>query len=294
MKRFIRDLLLLAGLFVLVFGAAEAVVYRINTRIVSGYRFGPGVHTLFAGDSHTMMGIDPALLPGSANVGEVAEPAIYSYYKLKALCKNNPGIRRIYFGFSPYYLSGFHKRFISGAYAEGFAAKYFYVLPPAGQRAMLARYAVRIVPFLGDVFREGVQNARVRRNDYPFIGGYQNSFDGGTGLYRMQARLAELYPDSASCTLNASNIFYLQQLAAWCRQEGIELVVLDLPVHPYIRAHTPACIGNAYERTLQHEQLKRISFEGLALPDNCFSPDGDHLSRRGAAVVTGWLRDHGY
>jgi hypothetical protein len=86
------------------------------------------------------------------------------------------------------------------------------------------------------------------------------------------------------------NITYLQKIIELCKNENVELVVLNTPLHPYYKNKIPKKFIDKYNELIINNSLKQIDFSGLDLSDSCFIPDGDHVSERGATITSNYLQ----
>lgn len=87
---------------------------------------------------------------------------------------------------------------------------------------------------------------------------------------------------------------YLHKLVAWCRDNGVSLVLLDMPVTADLEAQYPAAFAE-YNRLLFEIEgeygltVVRAHRDAVGLEEAGFA-DTIHLNRQGAKVFSDWLR----
>ena len=97
-KRLIVAVLLLGALLLPVSWA----VRRAKTRVLASPVFvvPRNIRTLFVGDSHVEVGLDPHRWPCSANFAKSGENYFFTYHKLRHLLMRNPQIAKVVVGCS--------------------------------------------------------------------------------------------------------------------------------------------------------------------------------------------------
>lgn len=278
MKQFLKDI---AG-FTLVCAAAGAILWLVAAPLASQLRYhlGDDIHSIVIGDSHIQAAIDGRLLSNCINVGVNAEATYFSYYRIKEYLARNPQLKKVYLGFSHHNLSSYYHAFIHGAYSENIAARYFPVLPSAEQQKLLLARSYRLPIFIKDV---------IKYNLIELEYGYYNPFqDTRAADSLMDRRLQEQFyqPNGSLQPFSNTNLQALKQLKNLCDAEGIELVLLNTPVHSYYDKRIPEAYKEQYDATIDTLDVKVIDFEGLVLTDTSFTPDGDHVSSAGAQIIT--------
>jgi hypothetical protein len=87
------------------------------------------------------------------------------------------------------------------------------------------------------------------------------------------------------------NIVYLKKMMKLCKDQDIELILLDAPLHGYFIGKLPDIYIDKLNGIFLSSGLKYVNLSEIELSDSCFLPDGDHVSRKGAEIVTRFIRD---
>lgn len=229
--------------------------------------------------------INDSLLENGKNLGNTSESFYFSYYKLKLILNSNPGIKKVYLGFSYHSLSDYYDEFIYGKYSGVISPKYFFLLPLNEQAKMIGSNINDIQPFIKSVI---ITFLNMFSNEYPFSGGYKNKYsDVSAVVSSMDKRLNfQYYNGSDIKNFSSLNLMYLSKIIDLCKESNVQLIFLNTPLHSYYRSRIPAAYIDRYNEFVDSHDLKVIDFSNLDLTDNCFIPDGDHLSMEGAYRTT--------
>lgn len=244
------------------------------------YRLDADVEIVVLGDSHIQSALDIAHLEHCINLSINAESTYFSYYRLKKLLALNPNIRRVYLGFGCHNISSYYEDFIQGPYSENIASRYFPTLPIREKISFLKFSGARIPFFVKDILKYNL----LERNY-----GYHNRFDSSQAeVTMMDERLTAQYYDEEGEVLDFSgrNIEYLKKFVELCQEKEVQLILIDTPTHSYYFSKIPQVYQLKYDRLVQSSGLKRLVFPDLPLSDDCFIPDGDHLSVEGSKILT--------
>ena len=84
---------------------------------------------------------------------------------------------------------------------------------------------------------------------------------------------------------------YLDSIIALCTRKHIELILVSTPSHAYFLNHVPESYREAYTHIKKDPRIRFLDFSAVPLDDSSFLPDGDHVSVKGARLVTGMLAD---
>ncbi len=246
------------------------------------YRLDAETTTLFAGDSHIQTAVDDALVPQSKNVGRSSESLYFTYYTLIEYLRINPQVSRVYVGFGYHSLSEYYDEFISGARSSVISSRYFFVLPKEERAKCLQWNSDRIVPYVKNILHNGL------RQHFTDASGFENEFI-NTGVRESSVikRLKRQYLDGERLRgFSSMNLRSLELIADLCTRRGIELILVNTPVHSSYRDKIPEPFVDEYRRVIERLGLPVVSFENLDLEDEDFIPDGDHVSRSGAFRTT--------
>ena len=78
----------------------------------------------------------------------------------------------------------------------------------------------------------------------------------------------------------------MDEIIALCKSNNKELIIFNTPLHPYYRSKLPAEYINKFNSITETYDLKVIDLSSLSLEDDCYIPDGDHVSEKGSLLVT--------
>ncbi|MFN5619707.1 MAG: hypothetical protein ACK478_00245 [Flavobacteriales bacterium] len=250
------------------------------------------VTSLYMGDSRMELGINDALLEHSQNCGAQSESFYYSYFKLKKLLQNNSGIHRVYLSVGHHSFSSYYDRFVDGNFSASVAPNYIGILPSHEQSRILAANSENALKFSRNFFLQGFK--KLFRNDGNLgTGGFNNLFqDSKSSTSAMDKRFRfQYYTNQKLNATSEETLTYLKLISQLCAEKGVELIAISLPVHPYYFEHIPGEYREAFCKNLEDMQLKFFDLSQLPLSDDCYAPDGDHLSAKGADIATLRLKE---
>lgn len=262
----------------------------LNKKIGSKVILGSGKTAVLIGDSHIEAGIVDSLLPGFANQGLYSESLYFSYYKLKTILEHNPSIKNVYLGFGYHTLSEYYKEFTDGKSSSTISSRYFYLLPTQERANVLGSYKNELFSYMRIVLKVGLQNVLSQKKT--FEGGYTNAFANTAPRKEiMEKRIRFQYYEGATTSeFYEKNIEYLEKIIELCKSNKANLTLINTPLHPYYKTRIPEIFIKKYEQLIKQKQLKLIDLTSIPLPDSCYIPDGDHVSRSGSVITTNYLR----
>ncbi len=227
--------------------------------------------------------MDDKLIPNSINIAQDCECFYFSYFKIKNLLDNNESIDTLYLGFSFHSLSDYYDDFIFGQNSAHITARYFFVFPNS-EKVRFLKYNQENVSLL-------LKNAIESGWKKEWMGGYENIFKGQSAAQKSMDKRAlfQFYENGKPVGFSAINHEYLEKTVQLCREKKVELRFLNTPLHDYYQGKIPAEHVQKYEAAVRVHQLKVVDFAGLVLGDDCFIPDGDHVSEKGAAIASDWF-----
>ena len=265
--------LLLTALLVLNFTTKKAF---------DGFRIAPNVTSVYSGDSHVEECINDKLLPNSLNIAQNSECYYYTYFKVKKLLAD-AHIDTLYLGFSYHSLSDYYDDFVFGEYSPIIASKYFFILPNSEKVKFLKYNSENTSLFLRKIIERGVNRE--------IVGGFTNVFANTAAIKKsMDKRIDfQFYRKGKLNSFSAFNMGWFDKIIQLCREKNVVPVLLNTPLHPYYKSRIPAEYLQKYDEVLRAYQLKVVDLNGLPLDDESFIPDGDHVSERGATIVSKYL-----
>ena len=243
------------------------------------------VEEIFVGDSHVRYAVDDSLLINSLNMGNSSESTYFSYFKLKQILKSNPNITTIYLGFSYHNISGYYDQYTFGRYSREIAPNYFFILPIWEQLKMIEWNLKRFLHFKFSLLKSGVMTLV---NQNTFQGGFDNPHRNVAAREKiMNERLDfQYYTDGKINPFSNLNLTYFDKIVTLCHSQKVQLIILNTPLHSYYRSKIPAKYANKYNSLVSSKNVIVMDLSQLDLPDYCFQPDGDLLSKEGSIKTT--------
>lgn len=245
------------------------------------------ISDIYIGDSHIKHAINDSIIPNSLNIAESSESFYFSYFKLKILLDNNPSIKKVHLGLSYHNLSNYYDRFISGDYSLATAPKYFYSLPIKEQFRMIFWNKKNLISFTKSIIKHGIK--KIKNDKYSlFDRGFSNRFNGTkVDQSSMNKRLLfQFYKNDNLNSFSECNIKYLKKIIILCKSKSVELHVLNTPLHPYYNSKIPKEYTKKLNEIIRENQLHYIDLSNLKLKDECYIPDGDHVTKLGAEITS--------
>jgi hypothetical protein len=273
--------LMLVGYVVLFLG-----VVALNRNAIGNCRLDPGVDSVIVGDSHTAWAIDAAGIAGVQNVSHNAEGYKYTYGKLRHLLNSEPGVRRVYLGFSYHNLSSYYDDYIVGPTFRFFVERYLSILSLADYAELAKNDVEHVTELFSSVVRNGLSSAV--RGECALYGRFADEpMTAVFNLASTEKRIGEQYFEHGMVRGESGlNVEYLDKIVRLAGEAGVELVVLNTPLHPEYLRRVPQEFREAYERYVRDYGLPVFDFSDLLLTDAEFLPDGDHTNHRGAALTS--------
>jgi len=250
------------------------------------YTIASNISEIYVGDSHIRLSVNDSLLTKSKNLGENSEAFYFSYYKIKKILSANPNIKKLYLGVSYHSLSDYYDNYIFGEYSSVISQCYFFTLPVNGQLKYLY-YNVKNLSYYKGIIESGV--CKLYKKNVPFLGAYSNEFgQTSASVKTMNDRLNEqfFYANGKLKYFSLNQLFYLKEIINLCKDYDIDLVFFNTPLHSYYRNKLPKEYIEKYNTLIKEENLNLIDFSALPLNDDCYIPDGDHVSQKGASIMT--------
>lgn len=263
-----------------------------GTRALEDLRLNENANALVVGDSHVEVSINDSLLPFAVNLAQSQEPLFFSYFKTRILLRENPSIDILYLGVSYHSLSSGYDQLILGPQAQQVASGYFFILPFEEKVKLLIHNLENILSLLSGIVSDGLQT--VFLNDEKILGGYHNEFiDVKADTVIMQKRLdRHFFENGRLYDFSVINIEALKQIKTLCEKTNTKLVILNTPLHPYYYEQVPEKFKKKYYSVIKELDLELIDLADLPLKERSYTPDGDHVSKEGAMIVTQKLNEY--
>jgi hypothetical protein len=299
----VKKLILAFLLIATVLSSTSWALRRAKARVLGSPLFvvSPEVRTLMVGDSHIEASLDPDKWPGSANFASSGEGYFFTYYKLRHTLNRNPGIATIVLGCSWHNFS----RLYQDSYLTGDKAStmqdYFLLLDQEA-RAQLYRWDPDyVVPYLtyemgiplglfkNRALQRGLLGLRITPHSLPILGGYEETLDSAVEPGRLQQKLVVYFgePDTTP-TISATMTTYLKRIIGLCRERGIQVILLNTPLHRLFRDSISPGFKREVKQVLTQVAagpgVVYVDLSELPIPTEYFK-DSDHVNRRGAEAT---------
>lgn len=255
--------------------------------------------TLLMGDSHTVKLMDPELFDRAVNLGMSGEFVYYSYFKLKKLLASGVQPRKVILSLSYHSLATFP--FFGGAEMN----KRYHLLVDKQFYHRMFRYEdihqSTLARFLGDIWAQPIllgqdiaEYHELRADStIPWLGAYEPKEDSKIGKRRsLKAALRRHYSKFGLPTgISKAKVLYLEDLARLCEENGIELWLVNTPVHADYLEGVPPKFMEAVDRIgkeLEKDGIRYLNLSRMPFADDEFY-DYDHLNRKGSLRFSSFL-----
>ncbi|GAA0873611.1 hypothetical protein GCM10009118_00190 [Wandonia haliotis] len=293
MRRFLKKTLFFLLLPVLILTVAYSLFAYYVNNTSTAYYLEPNVSTIYIGDSHIQKAINDNIIPNSINLGQPSESLYFSYFKLRMFLQHNPSIKQVYLGVGYHNISEYYDQFIYGDLSASVTPKYFHLLPASKQAKLLFLSGKNITPFMKSIINEGVKIIYPDTNGLNFKGKYQNLYVKKTKAVdsSMNKRIQHQYYDNNRLyPFSELNLYYLDQIKKLCESKNVKLTALNTPLHDYYKNKIPKVYQEKLLEILSKSKIDYLDLSELKLNENCYIPDGDHVSELGAKIVSIYLK----
>lgn len=254
------------------------------------FRLKDGTEVLFAGDSHIVGSLVDTLFPNSKNIGLQSESYFHTYYKL-IYFTNKYKIKKIILGFSYHNLGSYYDLFINGYFSSLISSRTFFIFPLEEKIRVIKWNKSKLYHFFKEINISAL-NLYTNSHDslYNFVDGfhihhYRTRFDQKISNQRIKT---QFYNENKVGEFADLNILFLKKIIELCNKRKIELHLLITPLHPNYLKKVPKkfvtklhTFKNEYYTTHINRKINLIDLGEINLSDSCYSPDGDHISKKG-------------
>jgi len=251
------------------------------------------VATLLMGDSHTVKLLDPTAFDKALNLGMSSEFVYYSYFKLQLFLEQGVRPEQVILSLSYHSLATFpflaeaemNRRYHLLVNAEFYRRKFAH---EDIHQSTLARYLGNewVLPIqLGQDIAE-FHELRSGEANIPWLGAYEPKEGSIIGKRRsLKAALRRHYSKFGLPTgVSEAKLAYLRDFAKLCQDKGIELWLVNTPVHEdYFKGIPPAFITatDKAARDMERYGARYLNLSRELFEDTEFY-DYDHLNTRGS------------
>lgn len=284
MKKFLVKVVLYTLLPVVLFLFTSVVLSLSNKDIAKNYKLNKDIENIIIGDSRTQIFQDKKIKK-TKNIALGSESYYYSYYKLKYIINNNRQIKTVFLGSSYHSFSDYFDQYI---YESDVISNYFYILPLLDQLSLFFNPETNLCKLIKNSVIKGFNNIFSIEKSY--IGkSYIHNTNKEVSEKSIKDRINFVYLNKSKVReFSKLNKDYFNKIVNLCKDENINLILLKTPTHSLHNALIPEKFKIEYREIVTINGLKVISFDGL-LNDCMFLPDGDHINKIGAEILTAKL-----
>ena len=268
--------------------------YLIKQRKDLLLKLNPDIEIVFAGNSTVECSVDDNLVAGSVNIAQSGEAYLYSYAKIKALCKVNKQIKTVFLGFS--YGDLLIEKEESWLYSDEFIIEkiqyYNYLLdapekrflmknnPKAYLKGLVKSVFNNLISVLKSYAKESSGSKLTNFGGYKFLVRDKLGADPGEDVGN-QAAIQKSYQQEK----------YVKMISELCRENSIRLVLFNTPKHrSYYENVGEEILQIWWDTRIYLERDSLVDLSTYALPDSCFG-DFSHLNYRGAEEFSRHLNE---
>ena len=96
----------------------------------------------------------------------------------------------------------------------------------------------------------------------------------------------QFYLENKVSNFSNFNIYYFNQIVSYCKKNKIKLYLLTTPLHKLYIKNVPEIFKKKYHTIINDNELDVINLQNLELNDSCYAYDGDHVTNKGANIIT--------
>lgn len=293
MSKFIKRSLSFIVFLIILF-AFSIIFLSINHSCFSKtYNLEPTTTGIFIGDSHVRSSLNDELIAKHVNMGLFAESYYFSYYKLELVFKKNPQIERLYLGLGYHNLSNYFDDYISGTYSKDISSNYFFILPFNEQLKNMYWNLDEFPSYMKLNLKKEFLNLFDKTKPKNKSGYINNHFIDSISIVSINKRIqAQFYTERAVKGFSKFNLVYLKKINDLCQQHDIELIFFNAPLHNYYKNNIPKEYLKKHRELIKQYGHKFIDFSSIFMEDDCYRKDGDHLTKKGALLLTHYFNDY--
>ena len=292
MKKFINKTLAFLMPFVLLL----FFLYNLDSVILK-LNFPKNITTLIVGDSHSECGIIDSLLLNSKNISQSGETFFFSYQKIKRIWKYHK-FDTLIISYSPHNLTHLQDNKTLGTDSQKFYKelypRYLRCLDVESMLFIINKSEVGILSSFSNFIKSTLKN--YFQFNITYLGSYRGSYNSNLSDKDITDKVRIHFYDEKQVPYKESNIepIYLNKIVDFSRENNIQAILVNLPVHPKYKEQIPMKIENYYHSSLDlfvKNNVRIYNFEKICYPDSCYG-DGDHLNTYGAKLLTIELIDN--
>lgn len=284
MRYFLKNIALFLGFPFVFLLLSVFILQQIN---INALKVRGPISTVFVGDSHIQCGLDPASFDAASNIATNSEHYFFSYFKLKKFIELNPSVKEAFVGFSHHNISSYYDSHYDGKYADLSSSKSFFFLPRNYQIEYVTNTKKGVSTYYKSIIKRSY-NAYQNK-----LYGFDNHFVNTQAIQNTMDKriITQFYNEKELRSISESNMLYLGKIIELCRSNSIQLSFITTPVDPYYKKNIPKKFIDAYDMVRDTSSIRIIDFEGLALENTDFAPDGDHVALKATNALGQFIKD---
>ena len=293
MKKLLKSLIIFSApiiilvllFFMVIIGISELVVKNSNQ-----YKYSGNIDILFLGDSHITNAVIDSLIPNSLNASKTSETYYYTFQKLKFISSKS-NIKSVVLGYSYHNISAYQDFYTNGSLSY-LANHSFFSLDLKEKIRVLNWNKKKLLYFLKELIKSAEYQFKNRKNstlERSYLDGFYNEFKYSRYNYHStEKRITYQFKSSSNKFYRFSelNLFYFYKIIKFCNNNNIELILLNTPLHQEYIKKVPNVFITKYNNIVIKKNLQLINLENIDLSDSCYVADGDHVSCKGAQILT--------
>lgn len=248
---------------------------------------------LFFGDSHVLLAIDDSKVPRWKNYGAIAEDYYFTFYKMKKVLDRQTTVNQVVLGFSPHNISSYRSGSFQYKKGQSVIDRYFFLLPIAQKARLLRANRYAFLPFFKSLYKVGVYDI-LHPKSMAIFGETKYKFnDAVANDSLIEARIqVQFFYTNGMRNFSAFSENYLDSIVRLCKQRDVPLALINPPVYKSYLERVPQAYLEKCNELVKQKGLHSINCQEFALSRDCFLPDGDHLSEKGAIIFTSYLLEN--
>ncbi len=289
MNRFIYKILFFFFLFSFTSLGILWILCEISFRTINDFKIQKETENIIVGDSHPQLAINDKEQNTTQNFAESGEPLIYTYFKLQTLLnKSENSVQTIYLNVGYHSISSSNNEYIYG-YGEAskeFPSKYFPLMSYNWKYNLLMENFRKAPGLISNIIFYNTKYLLL--NQYPVIGGFKNNFKNvSSSTNSIRRRINnQFYLKKIEQDFSEINIKALVKIQKLAKYHNKKLIILTTPTHKFYDSLVPKKFKKKFSDMVIENKLEILGISKLVMEDDCFLPDGDHLSLKGANIYS--------
>lgn len=263
MRKFVVQSLIFIVSLILIITISFSAIYTHFSK----HPFKKYYQTVFLGDSRIQY-----LYKNNANFAYNSESFKFNYYKLLSLNKIKK-TDTVFLGCSHHSFSHYFEGYLNNQ--QEVLPRYFVIEPEPIK--MIQQFNFTNLHFLIKKQFELASNSIFKK--YHFVpSGYAIPSRKKVDIIKLKKRIQQqFYDHQRVMKFSTQQIAYFDTIVRYCKEQKIELILINSPVYPTYKSLIPKEYLNFYVNKTKGMQMFDLS-DSLSNPDD-FMPDGDHISR---------------